>query len=210
MKPVFKKLLKITGILLLVFIVLLIPIFGIYAATVQSLPGDKLYSTKQNVELVIDEISLLSPTSYAYISLLKSQRRYQEVIGLANQNRDISQASQLMLEQSRKTLLDIQAVPDTGSRQNFIAQYQVFIANAKESYFYKATELREKLGEDKASQIKTFTVSEFEGLEGRLVAKSKALPQQAIKTQKTVPDELLISNIQQLEYAKNVLEALLK
>ena len=120
--------LKALGILIVILMIVLIPIFGTYVATAQSLPGEGLYPVKQQTEKVIDTVTSVNPNIYAYFSLLKAQRRYQEVVGLVKKDQDITESNQKFLDQIKQTLFDIQSVSDTSLRLNYIAQYQSFIS----------------------------------------------------------------------------------
>lgn len=205
-----KKVAKIIAIGLLIVMALLIPIFGSYVATAQALPGEGRYPIKQQAEKIIDRLSVVNPTFYAYFSLLKTKRRYQEVVGLTQKNKDISEANKKFIDQAKQTIFDIQSVSDTSMRVNFISQHQSFMSSAKENLSYKAAELKDELGVDRSKSIKTFTVDQFGVDQGRLVAERKVLQQKGINEEEPVSDELLIKNIAELEEAQLALEALIQ
>lgn len=202
--------LKVCGSIVLGLVLLLIPVFGIYVASAQALPGEVRYPLKQFSEQTIDEISRIYPGIYAYFSLLKSQRRYQEIIGLTEKNQDISESNQKFIEQIRQTLFDIHSVSDTSLRLNYLAQYQSFISSAKENLSYRTDELKDQLGADKTKSIKTFTVDSYGMDQGKLVAQKQVLEQKNINQKDPVSKELLIKNIEQLESAQNTLAALIQ
>lgn len=205
-----QKLFKIVGMSLLTLILLLIPLFGVYIASAQALPGEGRYPLKTQSESIIDSLSTVYPSFYAYFSLLKSERRYQEVIGLTAKNQDISLSNQQFLTQIRQTLFDIQSVGEISLRLNYIAQYQSFLTNAKENLSYKAVELKDQLGVDRTKSIKTFTVDEFGVEQGRLIAKKKVLEQKGVTQKDPVSEALLIKNIQQLELAQTSIQSLIQ
>jgi hypothetical protein len=203
-----KKWLKILAIGVLILMVLLIPLFGTYVATAQALPNEARYPIKQQAEKIIDQISLVNPTFYAYFSLLKAKRRYQEVIGLTEKNQNIATATQSFIDQVKQTLFDIQSVSDTAMRVNFISQYQSFISNAKENLSYKTAYLKDELGVDRSKSIKTFTLEQFGADQGRLVTQKKVFQQKGINEEEPVSNEVLIQNITELEKAQSALDAL--
>jgi hypothetical protein len=202
--------LKALGILIVILMIVLIPIFGTYVATAQSLPGEGRYPVKQQTEKVIDTVTSVNPNIYAYFSLLKAQRRYQEVVGLVKKDQDITESNQKFLDQIKQTLFDIQSVSDTSLRLNYIAQYQSFISSAKENLSYRADELKDPLGADKTKSIKTFAVESYGLDQGKLVAQKQILEQKNINQKDPVSNDLLIKNIEQLEYAQNTLESLIQ
>ncbi len=189
---------------------ILIPLFGTYVATAQALPGEARYSVKQQSEKIIDTSTAFYPGIYAYFSLLKAQRRYQEVVGLIKKNQDISESNQTFLDQTKQTLFDIQSVSDTSLRLNYLAQYQSFISSAKENLSYRADELKDQIGADKTKSIKTFAVESYGMDQGKLVAQKQILEQKNINQKDPVSNDLLIKNIEQLEFAQNTLASLIQ
>ncbi len=202
--------LKALGILVVILMIIMIPLFGTYVATAQALPGEGRFPIKQQTEKVIDAVTSFYPSIYAYFSLLKAQRRYQEVVGLVKKNQDITDSTQKFLDQTKQTLFDIQSVSDTSLRLNYLAQYQSFISSAKENLSYRADELKDQLGADKTKPIKTFTVESYGMDQGKLVAQKQVLTQKSINQKDPISGELLVKNIEQLEYAQNTLESLIQ
>jgi hypothetical protein len=202
--------LKAFGVLVIIFMMILIPLFGTYVATAQALPGEARYSVKQQSEKIIDTSTAFYPGIYAYFSLLKAQRRYQEVVGLIKKNQDISESNQKFLDQTKQTLFDIQSVSDTSLRLNYLAQYQSFISSAKENLSYRADELKDQIGADKTKSIKTFAVESYGMDQGKLVAQKQILEQKNINQKDPVSNDLLIKNIEQLEFAQNTLASLIQ
>jgi hypothetical protein len=201
--------LKVSGSIVLGLVLLLIPVFGIYVASAQSLPGEGPYPLKQFSEQTIDEISQIYPGIYAYFSLLKSQRRYQEIIGLLEKNQDITDSNQKFIEQVRQTLFDIQSVSETSLKLNYLSQHQSFINTAISNLSYKSAFLKEKAGIDK-STIKTFTVDDYHLEDGELVIENKKLEQKSINQKKSTSPELILRNIEQLEMAQESLRGLIQ
>lgn len=202
--------LKALGILVVILMIIMLPIFGTYVATAQSLPGEGRYPIKQQTEKIIDTFTSFYPGIYAYFSLLKAQRRYQEVVGLVKKDQDITESNQKFLDQTKQTLFDIQSVSDTSLRLNYLAQYQSFISSAKENLSYRADELKDQLGADKTKPIKTFTVESYGMDQGKLVAQKQIIEQKNIIQKDPVSSELLVKNIEQLENAQNTLSSLIQ
>lgn len=205
-----KPLLKIAALIMLVLILILIPLFGIYVASAQALPNEGRYQLKLQSEKIIDSLSSLNPNLYAYFSLLKSQRRYQEVIGMVDKNQDITGSNKQFLDQVKQTLFDIQSVGDTSVRLNYLAQYQSFIANSKENFSYKVSTLNDQLGVDQSKGVKTFTIDEYGSEQGKLVSQKKVYEQKGLTAKEPVSKDLLSKNIAQLEQAENALGLLIQ
>jgi hypothetical protein len=203
--------LKVFGFILLGLILLLIPLFAVYVATAQALPNEGRYLVKQYSEKVIDNLTGIYPDIYANFSLLKSQRRYQEVIGLVDQDQSITEVNQRFIDQVRQTLFDIQSVGDSSLRLTYTAQYQTFLKTANENLSYRVINLEDQLKTDQDTPTKIFQVDEFEVVEGKLVAKKRAIEQTSvIKQRSPVSKELLTSNIEQLELAQITLNNLIQ
>jgi uncharacterized SAM-binding protein YcdF (DUF218 family) len=204
------NLLKVLGIIALLIMVLLIPLFAIYVASAQALPGEGRYPLKTQSEKIIDQLTSVYPEANSYFSLLKSQRRYQELIGLSQKKIDITEVNQKFLDQTKQTLFDIQSVSNTSSRLNYLAQYQSFVSNAKINLSYETDRLKDDLGADKTKSIKTFSVDSFEVDQGKLVATKKNLVQKGINQKDQASNELIIKNIEQLELAQITLQSLMQ
>jgi hypothetical protein len=182
-----------------------------YVATAQALPNEGRYLVKQYSEKVIDNLTGIYPDIYANFSLLKSQRRYQEVIGLVDQDQSITEVNQRFIDQVRQTLFDIQSVGDSSLRLTYTAQYQTFLKTANENLSYRVINLEDQLKTDQDTPTKIFQVDEFEVVEGKLVAKKRAIEQTSvIKQRSPVSKELLTSNIEQLELAQITLNNLIQ
>ena len=205
-----KKILKFSGVTIILLLLFLVPMFGIYAATFGSLPGEWNYPLKQRSEMMVDQLVQISPSASAYFSLLKSQRRYQEVLGLIENEKDASSSVSSFLEQAKKTLFDIQSVPDVDTRISYFSQHQTFLANARQNLLYKSDSLKELLGIDRSTSVKTFTIDTFEGEQGKLVAKRQNLTAKGINEKDPVPDSLFLANIKALDDAVSQIDSLLQ
>jgi hypothetical protein len=199
--------LKLVGFILLGLVILLIPLFGVYVASAQSLPDEGRYFLKQQSEQIIDRLTTFYPDIYANFSLLKAQRRYQEVIGLVEQDKPINEANNRFIDQVRQTLFDIQSVNDTSLRLNYTAQYQTFVRNAKENLSYRQIQLEEELGMDRKNPAKIFKVDEYSMENGRMVVQKKSIEQQGvIKPKEPASEELLLNNIEELKKSQAALD----
>ncbi len=205
-----KKILKISGILVIVLAVLLLPLFGLYAATVGLVPGQWNYPVKQKTELIIEKLSGITPATHAYFSFLLSQRRYQEVLGLIDSDKDATETAAIFLALTKKTLFDIQSIPDVDTRVSYFSNYQTFLANARQSFIYKSDTQKDLLGIDRASSMKTFTIDSFQGEQGRLVSKRQVITTKGINEKDPVPDSLIITNITVLENTADELANLIQ
>lgn len=194
----------------LLIMVLLIPLFAIYVSSAQALPGEGRYQLKTQSEKIIDQLTSVYPEANTYFSLLKSQRRYQELVGLSQKESDITEANQKFLDQTKQTLFDIQSVSNTSARLNYMAQYQSFVSNAKINLSYEADRLKDSLGIDKTKSIKTFTVDSYGLDQGKLVAQKTVIVKKGINEKSGVSNELLIKNIEQLEIAQSNLANLIQ
>lgn len=205
-----KKILKILGIFLIGLTALLVPLFGVYAATAGSLPGDWNHGIKLNSEILISKLASFTPTTNAYFSLLESQRRYQEVLGLINNDKDAAQAMILFLEKSKQTLFEIQSIADEAKRISYFSQYQTFLANARQNLSYTAEMQKDRLGIDRSASMSTFAIDSFQGEQGKLVTKRQIITTKGINEKEPVSDNLIISNITVLEDAVSELSSLIQ
>lgn len=203
-----KRLLKTTGILLVVLITLILPIFATYAATSQSLPGELLYPVKQYSEKMVDKIAAVSQGSYAYFSFQKTQRRFYEVMALADKNQDTTGSLDLFLAQLRKTLFDIQSIPDTNARLTQYAKYQQFLVNAKESFKFMSDTLSDRL--KTTNTPRTFTVDDYALVDGKLTARPRKLEVRNIIKSKNPDLDVIDANIARFEAIQPALEELIR